>query len=141
LTPERRAPRVHDAVVDASPPLERFVKTRQVLLTTYRKDGTPVGTPVNIAVDGPVGYVRTWGATGKIKRIRNNPQVEIAPCTGRGKPTGEPLRMTARILEGEESERAGQAIEAKHPVLQGRIVPWYHRWKHLVTTHIELTPA
>jgi PPOX class probable F420-dependent enzyme len=141
LTPERRAPRVHDAVVDASPPLERFVKTRQVLLTTYRKDGTPVGTPVNIAVDGPVGYVRTWGATGKIKRIRNNPQVEIAPCTGRGKPTGEPLRMTARILEGEESERAGQAIEAKHPVLQGRIVPWYHRWKHLKTTHIELTPA
>jgi PPOX class probable F420-dependent enzyme len=127
--------------VDASPPLERFVKTRQVLLTTYRKDGTPVGTPVNIAVDGPVGYVRTWGATGKIKRIRNNPQVEIAPCTGRGKPTGEPLRMTARILEGEESERAGRAIEAKHPVLQGRIVPWYHRWKHLVTTHIELTPA
>jgi uncharacterized protein len=123
-----------------SPELERFVKARQVLLTTYRKDGTPVGTPVNVAVVGPVAYARTWDATGKIKRIRNNPQVEIAPCTGRGKVTGEPLKMTARILEGEESDRAGKAIEAKHPILQGRIVPWYHHWKHLGTTHLELTP-
>ncbi len=67
--------------------------------------------------------------------------MEIAPCTGRGKPTGEPLRMTARILEGEEAERAARAIEAKHPILQGRLVPWYHRRKSLVTAHIELTPA
>ena len=127
--------------VTPSPTLERFVKTQQVLLTTYRKDGTPVGTPVNIAVVGPVAYARTWDATGKIKRIRNNPQVEIAPCTGRGKVTGEPLRMTARLIEGEEAERAARAIEAKHPILQGRLVPWYHRWKHLKTIHIELTPA
>jgi uncharacterized protein len=106
-----------------SPTLERFVQSKQVLLTTYRKDGTPLGTAVNIAVVGPVAYARTWDATGKIKRIRNKPQVEIAPCTGRGKVTGEPLRMTARILEGEEAERAARAIEAKHPILQGRIVP------------------
>jgi PPOX class probable F420-dependent enzyme len=124
-----------------APTLERFVKARQVLLTSYRKDGTPVGTPVNMAVVGPVGYARTWETSGKFKRIRRNPQVEIAPCTGRGKPTGEPLRMTARILEGEEAERAARAIEAKHPILQGRVVPWYHRRKSLVTTHIELTPA
>ena len=79
-----------------------------MLLTTYRKNGTPVGTPVNIAVVGPVAYIRTWDATGKVKRIRNNPQVEIAPCTGRGKVTGESLRMTARIIEGEEAERAAR---------------------------------
>jgi uncharacterized protein len=90
---------------------------------------------------GPVAYARTWDATGKIKRIRNNPQVEIAPCTGRGKVTGEPLRMTARIIDGEDAERAARAIDAKHPILQGRFVHWYHRWKHLKTTHIELTPA
>ena len=127
--------------VTPSPTLERFVKTRQVLLTTYRKNDTPVGTPVNIAVVGPVAYIRTWDATGKVKRIRNNPQVEIAPCTGRGKVTGESLRMTARLIEGEEAERAARAIEAKHRILQGRLVPWYHRWKHLKTVHIELTPA
>jgi uncharacterized protein len=42
------------------PALEPFVHQWAVLLTTYRRDGTPVGTPVNIAVEGDHAYVRTW---------------------------------------------------------------------------------
>ena len=61
---------------------------RTVLFTTYRGNGTPVDTPVNIAVDGDRACVRTFDTAGKLKRIRKNSIVEIAPSTGRGKPTG-----------------------------------------------------
>jgi len=51
----------------------QFVHQRTVLLTTYRRDGTPVGTPVNIVVDGDRAFVRTFDTAWKLKRIRNNP--------------------------------------------------------------------
>jgi PPOX class probable F420-dependent enzyme len=58
-----------------TPVLEPFVRQKTVLLTTYRRDGTPVGTPVNIAVDGDRAFVRTFDTAWKLKRIRNNPVV------------------------------------------------------------------
>jgi PPOX class probable F420-dependent enzyme len=56
----------------------QFVHQRTILLTTYRRDGTPVGTPVNIVVDGGRAFVRTFDTAWKLKRIRNNPTVEVA---------------------------------------------------------------
>lgn len=44
----------------ASTVLAPFVRQKTVLLTTYRRDGTPVGTPVHIAVDGDRAFFRTW---------------------------------------------------------------------------------
>ena len=62
----------------ATPILEPLVHQKYVLLTTYRRDGTPVGTPVNIAVEGDRAFVRTWYTAWKVKRIRNNSEVEVA---------------------------------------------------------------
>jgi uncharacterized protein len=59
--------------------LEPFVRQQTMLLTAYGRDGTPVGTPVNIAVAGDRAFVRTWDATGKFKRIRNNAEKENSP--------------------------------------------------------------
>jgi uncharacterized protein len=58
------------------PAFDDYRRQRTVLLTTRKRDGTTVGTPVNIALgsDGRA-YFRTWSATGKAKRIRNFPQV------------------------------------------------------------------
>ena len=56
--------------------LDPFVRQWAILLTTYRRDGTPVGTPVNIAVDGDHAYIRTYDRAGKAKRQRHNPNVE-----------------------------------------------------------------
>jgi PPOX class probable F420-dependent enzyme len=111
-----------------------------IRLTTYKRDGTPVGTPIHIAArDGHV-YVRTFDPSGKIKRMRNNPDVEVAPSTVRGKVRGASRPARARILQGAESDAAAAAIEAKHPILHGHLIPWYHRRKGLKTTQIELTP-
>jgi uncharacterized protein len=125
----------------AATPFERFTHTRNVLLTTYKRDGTPVGTPVLIATHEPVAYIRTFDPSGKLKRIRNNPEVELAPSTIRGRPTGPSMRARARILAGQESARAAAVLEEKYPILHGRLIPWYHRRKGLVTTQLELTAA
>jgi uncharacterized protein len=112
-----------------------------VLLTTYRRDGTGIGTPVHIAVDGDRAFVRTWDTAWKLKRIRNNPEVEIAPSTARGKPTGAAIRAHARVLEGAESAHAGRLLARKHPILHGYLIPLLHRLRGNRTMHIELTPA
>jgi hypothetical protein len=125
----------------ATTAFNRFADERTVLLTTYRRDGTPVGTPVNIAVAGEIAYIRTFDPSGKVKRVRRNHDVEIAPCTIRGRVTGTPMPVTARILDGEEFARAGRALAAKHPIMHGRLIPWVHRRKGLITTHIELRAA
>ena len=121
--------------------LESFVRQKTVLLTTYRRDGTPVGTPVHSAVEGDRAFIRTWEKAGKVKRIRYNPNVELAPSTMRGKPTGPAIRARARILSGDESACAARAIARKYPFLQGFLIPLLHRLRRYQTVHIELTPA
>ena len=124
----------------AASALEPLVNQRTVLLTTYRRDGTPVGTPVNIAVDGDRAFVRTFDKAWKLRRIRNNPVVEIAPSTVRGKPTGPAICARARVLSGSEAAHASQALNKKHPLLHGILVPLAHRLRGYKTTHIELRP-
>jgi uncharacterized protein len=121
--------------------LEPFVHQQTVLLTTYRRDGTPVGTPVNLAIEGERAFIRTWDSTGKFKRIRNNAEVEIAPSTFRGQPTGPAIHAHAKILGDQESADAGQALVRKHPLLQGILVPLIHRLWGYKTRYIEITPV
>jgi uncharacterized protein len=130
MTAQMRAP---------SAAFDRFVQQNTALLTTFRRDGTPVGTPVHIAVDGDRAYFRTWDTAWKLRRIRANPLVEIAPSTVRGKPTGPALAATARILSGEESAQAGRLIARKYPFLHGFLIPLLHRLRGNTTMHVELT--
>ena len=119
---------------------KQFVNQKTVLLTTYRRDGTPIGTPVNIVVDGDRAFVRTFDTAWKLKRIRKNPTVEIAPSTVRGKPTGSAIGARARVLGGSESDHASRELNKKHPILHGILVPLVHRLRGDETVHIELTP-
>jgi len=127
--------------VSPANPLEPFVRQRAVLLTTFRRDGTPVATPVNIAVEGGRAYVRTYNRAGKAKRLRNNANVEIAPCTMRGKPLGPAIRAQMRLLSGDEAKTAAKVIVRKHRILQGILVPLAHRLARYETLHYELTPV
>ena len=131
-----------EASVTTAPsrPLEPFVRQWAVLLTTYKRDGTPIGTPVSIVVDGDRAFVRTFDTAWKLKRIRNNPEVKVAPSTWRGRPTGPAIRARARVLEGEESAYAGRLLARKHPILHRFLVPLIHRLRGNETMHIELRP-
>jgi PPOX class probable F420-dependent enzyme len=127
-------------VAPTSPALLPFVRQKTVLLTTYRRDGTPVGTPVHIAVNGDRAFFRTWNSSGKFKRLRNNFEVEVAPSTVRAKPTGPAIRAQTRILDGEEARYAARALARKYPILHGVLIPWLHRLRGYATAHVELSP-
>ena len=112
---------------------EPIEHAKTISLTTYRRDGTPVRTPVHVVAHDDVAYIPTFDPSG-------NPEVEVAPSTVRGRVTGQSRAAKARILAGEESDAVGRALARKYPVMHGRLIPWFHRRKGLVTTHIEVTP-
>ena len=122
------------------PTFDAFTKRRTALLTTYKRDGTTVATPVTLAVDGDRAYVRTWDSAWKAKRMRNNPAVLVAPSTVRGRVTGATIGARSRLLEGEEAKHAARAIARRQPLLQGVLVPVAHRLMRYRTLHYELMP-
>ncbi len=95
-------------------PLELLARTPYLLLTTFRRDGTPVATPVWAARIGGELAVWTNPTAGKIKRIRRDPHVTVAPCGQRGRPLGRAIDGTARILTGEELEPVLPALIGKY---------------------------
>ena len=76
--------------------------TKFVLLTTYRKNGSPVPTPACHAVEDGVIYTTTRTDTGKAKRIRNQSRALISACDMKGNPTGPVYEASARTLTDEE---------------------------------------
>jgi hypothetical protein len=87
---------------------------KYVCLTTFRKSGIGVATPVWFAERDGKLYVKTRIESGKSKRIRNNPSVRVAPCTIRGKITGPEFSGKARILPREQFGSAKEAINRKY---------------------------
>ena len=113
---------------------------KTILLTTYKRDGTAVGTPVSVAFDGDRAYFRSWDKAWKTRRIRRDPSVQAAPSTFRGKPTGPAIRARATLLDGEQARAAARALARQHRVLQAILVPTAHRLMRYRTMHYELTP-
>jgi uncharacterized protein len=104
--------RYNVSMSEAIPPAIRGQK--YISLTTFRKNGAKIATPVWFGEDPDKLYVMTRSDMGKTKRIRNNPQVMVAPCTMRGKVIGPEFAASARILPPEEHARARQAINRKY---------------------------
>jgi PPOX class probable F420-dependent enzyme len=97
----------------------------------------------SLRLEGDHAFIRSYERAWKTKRIRNRPEVELAPSTARGKPTGPAIRARARRLEGAEARHAARALARKHPLLHGVMVPCIHRWfrsKLGQTVHYELVP-
>ncbi len=122
--------------------LEPLRQTKTILLATYKRDGTPIRTPVSIAFDGERAFFRSYDKAWKTKRLRNNSRVEAAPCRLRGKPTGEPIAAQATLLDDDQARIAADALARRHRVLQAILVPLSHRLMRYKTMHYELsTPA
>lgn len=100
-----------------SPELDRLGRAKYVLLTTFRKDGRAVPTPVWAAREG--NQLLVWSATdtGKVKRIRRDGTVEVATCDRRGTPTGDPVRAHARLLAESDVPHALSVVGKKYGAL------------------------
>jgi PPOX class probable F420-dependent enzyme len=100
---------------DMSDEAHRSLSGRKYIsLETYRRNGTPVRTPVWFAEADGVLYVYSLANAGKVKRIRANPRVRVAPCDLRGNLRGEWLEAEARVVEGEEERRGHELLNRKY---------------------------
>jgi PPOX class probable F420-dependent enzyme len=108
----RRGPRAH--LLRQMPIPAALHGQKYISLATFRKTGVPVYTPIWFAEEGDRLYFMTGSKLGKVKRLRNNPQVKIAPCTIRGRITGPEFAATARILPLADAGRVQRAIKAKY---------------------------
>jgi uncharacterized protein len=106
---------------------------KYILLTTFRKNGTGVPTPVWFGEDASKLYVMTRGDMGKTKRIRNNTSVRVTPCSVRGKITGPEFGASARILPASDHAHARQTINRKYWLARIPLVWWR------TDTYLELT--
>jgi len=94
--------------------IDQVARHKRALLVTFRRDGTPVPTPVWAAHAGAHLYVRSERDAGKLKRLRNDPRLLVAPCTVRGRPLGAPFEARARMLAREEEPLAEAALVARY---------------------------
>jgi PPOX class probable F420-dependent enzyme len=106
-----------------------FAGHKYLNLETFKKSGEGVKTPVWFAADpsttldssGAKLYLYTIGVSGKVKRIRNNPRVKIAPCNMSGGILGEWVEARTEIVTGEEAARGMHLLNKK-----------YFPWKQLL---------
>ena len=95
-------------------------------LTTFRRDGTAVVTPVWFVTDGANLCLWTDAASGKVKRLRQDPRCTVAPCATSGRLTGPSSDGRARFLGEEDGEHLQGLLRAKYP-LQKRALDAYSR--------------
>jgi len=105
--------------------LAGFTGQKYLNLETFKKSGDGVKTPVWFAAEPSAKldsteaklYVYTIGVSGKVKRIRNNPRVNVAPCNASGKVKGEWVSARAEIVTGVAAQRGMELLNKKY-------VPW-----------------
>lgn len=100
--------------------LEQLSAGKYLLVTTYRKDGTGVPTPVWVVRDGAALGIWTTVDSWKTKRIRNRADVLVGPCDVRGNATGEQVPATAEICDAETTGEYRKLLARKYGLL-GRL--------------------
>jgi PPOX class probable F420-dependent enzyme len=112
-------------------PFPDLGKEQCIVLTTFRKTGQAVTTPVWFAQSPGTIYVETHADAGKLKRLRHTTRVMLAPCTYSGKVTGAAVAGNARILTAlEECAAASKALTKKYGVMRS----FYHFARNVGST-------
>ena len=104
--------------------MERF-RGKYLSLTSFRRDGSGVATPVWFAADNGHLVAETDADSYKVKRIRRDPHVRIAVCDARGRLRGEAVDAEARILPDSERERVERLLARKYRIDRFTVLPLY----------------
>ncbi|NGP08713.1 PPOX class F420-dependent oxidoreductase [Rhodococcus sp. 14C212] len=100
-----------------TPTFADLAAAKYVLLTTFRKDGTPVPTAVWAAADADRLLVWTVTDSYKVKRLRRDPRITLAVCDVRGNPRSAAVPGTATVLDAAGTERARAVIARSYGIL------------------------
>jgi len=79
--------------------LDGFAGHKHCLVVSFRRDGTPVPTPVWFGADGARIFFRSRASAAKVKRIAHNPAILLAPCDDKGAPLGAAVHASARQID------------------------------------------
>ena len=96
--------------------LEQFLDQKYINLETYKKDGTSIRTPVWFVIDKDLIYVITRDSTGKVKRLGNNQNVRIVPCSFKGEPKNEWVKGAAEKITGDEADKVIKLRKKKYGI-------------------------
>ena len=110
---------------------DAILSAQYVALTTYRRDGTPVTTPVWAAAEGESLYLFSNANAGKVKRLRNSSRAAIAPCTATGKVTGAQLPAEAFNLASDQMPKVWKLLTKKYG-MAARLFVAYDRVRALL---------
>jgi PPOX class probable F420-dependent enzyme len=106
---------------------QRLSAEKYLVVTTFRKSGQPVPTPVWAGALDRDLVVWSNREAGKVKRIRNNGRVEVQACDMRGRKTHGPVVTgQARLLNEDDSDRARASIARKYGIV-GRVLMFFDR--------------
>src|SRR5438034_8526391 len=94
--------------------LTPFAHQKYLNLESFKRDGTPVQTPVWFAEEQDVLYVYTLASAGKVKRIRRNPRIRLAPCTMRGTAIGPWVEAEATIVDATTAAHGHALLRHKY---------------------------
>ena len=122
-----------------TPSLDALATGKYLLLTTLRRDGTPVAPPVGRARDDDALLVITQADSGKVRRIRGNPAVTVASCDARGRSAGPAVDAVAELLDDAGTARARSIIADRYGLL-GRLLMWRGRRTAQVGIRIRPVP-
>ena len=110
---------------------DAVLSAQYVALTTFRRDGTPVTTPVWAAAEGECLYLFTNASAGKVKRLRNSSRATVAPCTASGKVTGAQLPAEAFNLASDQMPKVWKLLTKKYG-MAARLFVAYDRARALL---------
>ncbi len=120
--------------------IDELCAHKRTLLATFRRSGVAVATPVWAAEADGHFYVRSERTAGKLKRLRNDSRVLVAPCTVRGKPLGAPLEATASVVPPEREHVAEQALVSRYGL--GRaLFEWTFDRMRIDMCYLEIVPG
>jgi PPOX class probable F420-dependent enzyme len=94
--------------------IRQFNDAKYINLETFKRNGTSVSTPVWFITENECIFVVTRYATGKVRRVRNNPNVRIVPSGFRGEPKGTWKDAIAKIVDSKDSGRIIQLRNKKY---------------------------
>jgi len=112
------------AGIDAGEAPARF-RGKYLRITSYRRDGTPVATPVWFVQDGAQLLAETGASSYKVRRIRANPAVSVVACSASGRPHGTEVPARAKILGPEALEPERALMKQKYALDRIVILPVY----------------
>jgi uncharacterized protein len=118
--------------------LKQFEKQKYLNIETFRKNGQGVKTPVWFAQNGNTLHIWTGINSGKVKRIRNNGSVRIAPSTASGEALGEWVNAHAAAYDSESKVQETETLFRKKYGILFRILSSLNKWRGGAYTSIEV---